>query len=54
MREWLTKQDSVIPMVYLENIILTGVIDTHKEQDIVTVDIPNVFIQMPLPQVDGE
>ena len=53
-REWLNKQASASPTVTLESIMLTGVIDAHEKKDIMTVNIPNAFIQTPLPQVDGK
>ncbi len=35
--------------------MLTGVIDAHKERDIMTSDIPNAFIQALMPEIkDGE
>ena len=54
MREWLTKQDSASPMVSLESIMVTGVIDAYEHRDIMTVDVPNTFIQTELPQVEGD
>jgi hypothetical protein len=44
-REWLMREDSASPMAALESIMLTAVIDAHKECDTMTVDIPNAFIQ---------
>jgi hypothetical protein len=53
-REWLDKQDSASPTVTLESILLTTVIDAHEDRDVMTVDVPNAFIQTELPQVNGE
>ena len=52
--EWLTKQDSASPTVSLESIMLTGVIDAYEHRDVMTVDVPNAFIQTELPQVEGD
>ena len=53
-REWLTKQDFESLTLTLENILLTLVIDAHEERDIMTVDVPNAYIQTELLQVDGD
>jgi hypothetical protein len=49
-REWLSREDSASPTVSLESILLTAVIDEKEERDIMTVDVPNAFIQTALPQ----
>ena len=36
----------------LESIMLTAVIDAHEEQDVMTADIPNAFIQATMPPVN--
>ena len=46
-REWLLREDSASPIAALESIMLTAVIDAYKECNIMTVDIPNAFIQTP-------
>ena len=33
------------PMVSLESVLLTAVVDTCEEHDVAIVDIPNAFIQ---------
>ena len=53
-REWLSREDSSSPTVALESIMLTGVIDAHKECDVMTCDILNAFIQALMPETkDG-
>jgi len=49
-REWLSREDTSSPTASLEAIILTATIDTNEERDIMTMDIPNAFIQTELPQ----
>ena len=37
------------------NIMLTAVIDAHKDRDVMCADIPNAFIQAEMPDIsDGE
>jgi hypothetical protein len=47
--KWLSKEDAASPTAALESIFLTGVIDADEERDIMTSDIPNAFIQAPMP-----
>ena len=49
-QEYLGREDSSSPMASLESILLTGIIDTHKGRGIMTTDIPNAFIQAPMPK----
>ena len=51
-REWLNKEDSSSPTVGLDSLFLTMVIDAKENRDIMTVDIPNAFIQTPLPELE--
>ena len=48
-REWLSREDSASPTAVLESIMLTAVIAAHEGRDVVTVDIPNAFIQTKMP-----
>ena len=34
--------------------MLTAVIEAHEGRDVMTVDVPNAFIQTELPRIDGE
>ena len=49
-REWLDKEDSASPTVALESIMLTAVIDAKEERDVMSADVPNAFIQTPMPE----
>ena len=53
-REWLGREESASPTVALESIMLTAVIDTYEGHDVMTADVPNAFIQMPIEQIDGK
>ena len=47
----MLKHDAASPTASLESIMITEVIDTHEEQDVMTADVPNAFIQAPMPEV---
>ena len=49
-REWLSREDSASPTAALESIMLTAVIEAYERRDVMTVDIPNAFIQMEIPE----
>ena len=51
-REYLGREDSSSPTASLESILLTGMIDEHEGLDVMTTDIPNAFIQAPMPEKD--
>jgi len=54
-RDWLSTEDTASPTASHEGICSTCVIDAHEERDIMSVDIPNAFIQTLMPEVeDGE
>ena len=49
-REWLSREDTSSPTASLEAIFLTATIDAKEERDVMTMDIPNAFIQTEIPQ----
>ena len=51
-RGYIDKEDASSPTVSLEAVLLTSVIDAQEERDIVTIDIPNAFIQTRLKDKD--
>ena len=56
-REWLSREDTASPTASLEGIELTITIDSYEQRDIMSMDVPNAFIQtfMPEPKAeDGE
>ena len=56
-REWLTREDTASPTASLEGIELTITVDAYERRDVMSMDVPNAFIQtfMPEPKVeDGE
>jgi hypothetical protein len=40
-----TKEDTTSPTELTESILITAMIDAREKHDIMTADIPNVFIQ---------
>ena len=44
-RDWISREDSASPTVSQESIVITSVIDVKEGRDIMTVDVPNAFIQ---------
>jgi len=50
-REWMSREDVMSPTAALESIVLTSVIDSFEERDVMTCDIPNAFIQAEMPEV---
>jgi hypothetical protein len=51
--EYIDREDATSPTAATEAILITGVIDAKQRRDIMTNDVPNVFVQTPIPQ-DGE
>ncbi len=44
-RDYITKMDVSFPTVSAEAVMLTCVIDAHKNCDIAVIDIPNALVQ---------
>ena len=53
-KEWMQKEETSSPTAYLESVMLTSVIDYKEDRYIVTVYIPNLFIQTPIDSKPGE
>ncbi|CAJ1970257.1 unnamed protein product [Cylindrotheca closterium] len=49
-REWLSREDTASPTALQEAITTTCVIDAHEGRDIMTLDVPNAFIQTYMPE----
>eukprot|EP00957_Ditylum_brightwellii_P032085 2433386-Ditylum_brightwellii.AAC.1 len=43
---YIAREEAVSPVI-----LITGVIKAKQQRDIVTLDIPNTFVQTPVPQV---
>ena len=48
-RQWYAKEDSNSPTATLEGIFLTATIDAKEGRDVMSLDIPNAFIQATMP-----
>ena len=53
-RDWLTKEEVSSPTVGLDSSMFTLVIDAKEQQDVVTADAPNAFVQTKLDQSEGQ
>ena len=53
-RKYYDDVDTSSPTATLEGIFLTAMIDTHEGRDVISSDIPNAFIQAPMPRNDKE
>jgi len=49
--EWVSKDDADCPIAYVESIMVTGVIDSKEDRDVMTGDVPNAFIQASMLKV---
>ncbi|CAJ1945731.1 unnamed protein product [Cylindrotheca closterium] len=53
--EWLSQEDTASPTASQEAITTTCVIDAHEGRDVMTLDLPNAFIQTYMPDaMEGE
>ena len=50
----MSKEDAVIPTANIESVLLTAVQEAKEERHVVTVDIPNAFIQTYLKNADDK
>jgi len=51
-RDYIPKEDAASPTVSTEAVLLTGVIDAKQRCDVMTLDIPNAFVQTTIPKGD--
>ena len=49
-RAYVYKEEAASPTAATESIMLTGVIDAKQGRDVITLDIPNAFVQTSIPQ----
>lgn len=48
-RSFIDKDEASSPTVATEAVLITGVIDAHENRDVMTLDVPNAFVQTSLP-----
>jgi hypothetical protein len=51
-REWLSREDTASPTASLEGIELTCTVDAYERRDMMSMDVPNAFIQTFMPEPD--
>ena len=51
-REWMRDEDASSPTVITESVSLTAAIEAKEDRHVVTLDIPNTFIQTPVEATD--
>ena len=49
-RSYINKQEAASPTVSTEALLTTAVIDAKQNRDVITLDIPNAFVQTPMPK----
>ena len=49
-RVWIDKEDAASPTVSTDSTMMTAVIDAKEERDVMSNDIPNAFVQAPVPE----
>ena len=53
-RDYMSKEDAASPTALTESILLTGTIDAEENRDVMTVDIPNAFVQTDMQSTNNE
>jgi hypothetical protein len=48
-RAYIAREDVSSPTAASESIITTGVVDAKQKRDVMTLDVPNAFVQTPIP-----
>ena len=54
-RSWISREDKSSPTVLNESLMLTCAVDAFERRDIMSLDIPNAYIQVEVPKmIKGE
>jgi hypothetical protein len=53
-RSYMSKEEAASPTVMSESILLTATIEAEEHRDVMTVDIPNAFVQTDMEVVGNE
>ena len=51
-RSWMFKEEAISPTVATELVLITGVIDAKQERDVMSLGIPNAFVQTLFPPIN--
>jgi len=49
-RDYIPREDAASPTASTDSVLITGVIEAKQRRDIMTLDIPNAFVQTPIPK----
>eukprot|EP00957_Ditylum_brightwellii_P084492 6425192-Ditylum_brightwellii.AAC.2 len=49
-RSYILGEEAASPTAATESVLITGVIETKQQKEIITLDVPNAFVQTPMPQ----
>jgi hypothetical protein len=49
-RGYIAREEATSPTAATDAILITGVIDAKQGRDVMTLDVPNAFVQTPIPQ----
>eukprot|EP00957_Ditylum_brightwellii_P059845 4543513-Ditylum_brightwellii.AAC.1 len=49
-RSYIARDEAASPTAATEAILITGVIEAKQNRNIMTLDIPNAFVQTPVPE----
>ena len=50
-RSWVSREDKSSPTVLNESLMLTCAVDAYEMRDVMTLDIPNAYIQAEVPKM---
>ncbi len=53
-REYITKDEAILPTAYTEAVILTAIVGAKEKRDVATVDLLNAFFQTVITNADAE
>ena len=53
-RTWISREEASSPTASQEGIFLTSTVDANERRDIVSVNIPNAYIQADVPTESGQ
>ena len=53
-RAYIPKEEAASPTAATESILLTGAIEAKQKRDVMTLDVPNAFVQTTVPQEEDD
>eukprot|EP00957_Ditylum_brightwellii_P019022 1432122-Ditylum_brightwellii.AAC.1 len=49
-RSYISREETASPTAATESVRITGFIEAKQQRDLITLDVPNAFVQIPMPQ----